>query len=55
MSWKDHFKIFLKFFENDFQDLCFKSLDAELSLREHLWENYSANLLENVSAILKAS
>ena len=35
MSWKDHFKIFLKFYENDFKDLSFKSLDVELSLWEH--------------------
>ena len=39
MSWKDHFKIYLKFYESDFEDLSFKSLDAELSLWEHHWEN----------------
>ena len=32
MSWKDHFKVFLKFHESDFEDLSFQSLDAELSL-----------------------
>ena len=32
MSWKDHFKVFLKFHESDFKDLSFQSLDAELSL-----------------------
>ena len=53
MSWKDHFKIFLKFYESDFEDLSFKSLDAELSLWEHHWENCSANLPDNVSATLK--
>ena len=32
MSWKDHFKVFFKFHESDFEDLSFQSLDAELSL-----------------------
>ena len=53
MSWKDQFKIFLKFYESDFEDLSFKSLDAELSLWEHHWANCSANLPDNVSATLK--
>ena len=53
MIWKDHFKIFLKFYESDFEDLSFKSLDAELSLWEDHWENCSANLPDNVSATLK--
>ena len=53
MSWKDHFKIFLKFYQSDFEDLNFKSLDAELSLWEHYWENCSANLSHNVSDTLK--
>ena len=53
MSWKDHFKIFLKFYESDFEDLSFKSLDAELSLWEHHWANCSANLPDSVSATLK--
>ena len=35
MSWKGHFKIFLKLYESDFEDLSFKSIDAELSLWEH--------------------
>ena len=53
MSWKDHFKIFLKLYESDFEDLSFKSLDAELSLWEHYWENCSPNLSHNVSDTLK--
>ena len=53
MSWKDHFKIYLKFYESDFEDFSFKSLDAELRLWEHHWENGSANLPDNVSATLK--
>ena len=53
MSWKDHFEIFLKFDESDFEDLSFKSLDAELSLWEHHWENCSANLPDNISPTLK--
>ena len=31
MPWKEHFKIFLKFYESDFENLTFKSLDAELN------------------------
>ena len=53
LSWKDHFKIFLEFYESDFEDLNFKSLDAELSLWEYHRENCSANLPDNVSATLK--
>ena len=34
MSWKDHFQIFSNFYDSDFEDLCFKSLDAELCLWE---------------------
>ena len=44
------FKIFLKFYKNGFEDISFKSLHAELSLREHHWENCSAHLPDNVSA-----
>ena len=29
MSWKDHFKIFLKFYESYFEDFSLKQLDAE--------------------------
>ena len=50
MSWKDHFKIFLKFYGSDFKDLSFKSLDAELNYWEHHWENCYKNLHNNVSA-----
>ena len=32
MSWKNDFKIFLRFYESDIEDLSFKSLGAELSL-----------------------
>ena len=42
-------EIFLKFYESDFKDLSFKSLDAELSFWKHHWENCSANLPDNVS------
>ena len=53
MSWKNHFKIFLKSYERDFENHSFKSLDEKLRLREHNWENRLANLPDNVSAILK--
>ena len=42
MSWKD-----------DFDDLSFKLLDAELSLWEHHWENCLANLPDNVCVTSK--
>ena len=45
--------MFLKFCESDLDDLSFKSLHAELSLWGHHWKNCSANLPDNVSAILK--
>ena len=53
MLLKDHFKIFLKFYESGFEDLRFKSLDAELSLWEHHWDNCLANLPNSVTAISK--
>ena len=53
MLLKDHFKIFLKFYESGFEDLSFKSLDAELSLWEHHCDNCLANLPNSVSATLK--
>ena len=43
MSWKDHFKMFLKFYESDIEDLSFKSLDAELGLWKHHWETCLTN------------
>ena len=43
MSWKDHFKIFLKFYESDIEALSFKSLDAELGLWKHHWETCLTN------------
>ena len=45
--------MFLKFRESDMDDLSFKSLNAELGLWEHHWNNCSANLPDNVSVILK--
>ena len=53
MSWKNHFKIFLKSYERDFENHSFKSVDEKLRLQEHNWENRLANLPDNVSAILK--
>ena len=45
--------MFLKLHESHFEELSFKSLDAELSLWEHNWDNCSANLPDSVSATLK--
>ena len=52
MSWKDHFKRFLKFYESDFDDLSFKSLYAELSLLKHHWENLPDNFSANYSKLV---
>ena len=38
-TWRDLFKRFLSFYENDFEDLCLLSLDGELSLWGHHWKN----------------
>ena len=35
-TWRGHFKRFLSFYENDFEDLCLLSLDGELSLDSEL-------------------
>ena len=50
---EDHFKISLKLYESDFEELSFKSLDADLCLWEYHQENSSANLRDNVSVTLK--
>ena len=52
-TWRDHFKRFLSFYENDFEDLCLLSLDGELSLWEHHWKNSLKGLPDNVSSTLK--
>ena len=52
-TWRDHFKRFLSFYENDFEDLCLLSLDGELSLWEHHWKNPVKGLPDNVSSTLK--
>ena len=52
-TWRDHFKRFLCFYENDFEDLCLLSLDGELSLWEHHWKNSVKGLPDNVSSMLK--
>ena len=43
----------MKFYESDFEDLSFKALDAELSLWDHHWKNYSANLPDSARNTLK--
>ena len=52
-TWRDHFKRFLRFYENGFEDLCLLSLDGELSLWEHHWKNSVKGLPDNVSSTLK--
>ena len=52
-TWRDYFKRFLIFYENDFEDLCLISLDEELSLWEHHWKNTVKGLPDNASSTLK--
>ena len=52
-TWRDHFKRFLCFYENDFEDLCLLSLDGELSLWEHYLKISVKGLPDNVSTTLK--
>ena len=52
-TWRDHFKRFLSFYENDFEDLCLLSLDNELSLGENHWKISMKVLPDNASSTLK--
>ena len=52
-TWRDLFKRFLSFYENDFEDLCLLSLDGELSLWGHHWKNSVKWLPDNVRSTLK--
>ena len=52
-TWSDHFKRFLSFSENEFEDLYLLPLDGELSLWEHHWKNSVKGLPNNVSSTLK--
>ena len=52
-TWRDHFKRFLSFHKNDFEGLCLLSLDGELKLWEHHWNNSVKGLPNNLSSTLK--
>ena len=52
-TWSDHFKRFLSFSENEFEDLYLLPLDGELSLWEHHWKNSVKGLPDNVNSTLK--
>ena len=52
-NWRNHFKDFLKFYKNDFENKSFSTVDGELQLWEQYWKNLKAVLPDSVSATLK--
>ena len=52
-NWKDHFKKFLNFYKDDFEDISLSSVDGELALWEQYWKNSKIALPDSVSATLK--
>lgn len=52
-NWKDHFKKFLNFYKDDFEEVSLSSIDGELALWEQYWKNSMASLPDSVSATLK--
>ena len=53
-DWKSHFKSFLEFYSDDFDDSSLGSIDAELTLWEEYWTQYTGNLPDTVTSTLKA-
>ena len=49
----DHFKDFLKFYEDDFENTSLSTVDGALQLWEQHWKNSKAVLPDRVSATLK--
>ena len=52
-NWRDHFKDFLKFYKDDFENLSLSTVDGELQLWKQHWKNPKAVLPDSVSATLK--
>ena len=50
---RDHFKDFLKFYKDDFENTSLSTVDGELQLWELHWKNSKAALPDSVSATLK--
>ena len=52
-NWRDHFKDFLKFYKDDFEDTSLSTVDGELQLWKKHWKNSKAALPDSASASLK--
>ena len=52
-NWRDHFKDFLRFYKDDFENTSLSTVDGELQLWEQHWKNSKAVLPDSVSATLK--
>ena len=52
-NWRDHFKDFLKFYKDDFENTSLSTVDGELQLWKQHWINSKAALPDSVSATLK--
>ena len=52
-NWRDHFKDFLKFYKDDFENTSLSTVDGELQLWEQHWKNSKAALPDSVSETLK--
>ena len=52
-NWRDHFKDFLKFHKDVFENTSLSTVDGEIQLWELHWKNSKAFLPDSVSATLK--
>ena len=52
-NWKDHFKDFLEFYKDDFENSSLSTVDGELQLWEQEWKDSEAVLPDSISATLK--
>ena len=52
-NWKDHFKDFLEFYKDDFENSSLSTVDGELQLWEQQWKDSEAVLPDSISATLK--
>ena len=39
-NWRNHFKDFLKFYKDDFENTSLSTVDGELQLWEQHWQNF---------------
>ena len=51
-SWRDHFKDFLKFYKDDFENTSLSTEDSEFKLWEKHWKDSKAVLPDSVSETL---